>query len=213
MDQQDKVNSTYNRLIKEYGYSPLGVGWGVKDRRDIRFKALISEWEIENCRILDFGCGFGDLYGYLKRNNIKTDYLGLDINHNILNIASKIYPDANFLCADILKESDIKKVDYIFSSGVFNNYRRDSNKFRKEILEKLNELSIKGFAINFLSSLATIRYPDLSYTKPWVVLEECFKFSNNVTLRNSYMPFEFTIYVNKNFKIDTDQVIYQINNS
>ena len=124
MDQQDKVNSTYNRLIKEYGYSPMGVGWGVKDRRDIRFKALISEWEIEDCRILDFGCGFGDLYGYLKRNNIKTDYLGLDINYNILNIASKIYPDAKFLCTDILK-----------SVGLISN---DSSNDFITVLEKVN---------------------------------------------------------------------------
>ena len=55
---------------------------------------LILIGDVAGKKVLEFGCGNGLLfenYGFDK-----SDYLGVDINSNFINMAKKDYPDNNF---------------------------------------------------------------------------------------------------------------------
>jgi len=61
----------------------------------------------ENHRILDLGCGTGQLL-----NELKPSYgVGIDISENTINIAKKKYKHLNFYCGDIEDKSFISSID------------------------------------------------------------------------------------------------------
>ena len=70
MNEKDKhaIIQRYSENLQKYGYSPKTLEW-FKNRQDIRFKALSEMGDLNNCSILDVGCGFGDLYGFLIKKN------------------------------------------------------------------------------------------------------------------------------------------------
>ena len=55
-----KMISTYENQLKKFGPVPAALGCP-KGRQDIRFEAL-TEYLIKGNSLLDYGCGFGDLF-------------------------------------------------------------------------------------------------------------------------------------------------------
>ena len=84
---------------------------------------------MNNSKIYDVGCGFGDLYTFLNKKKIKFDYTGLDINKNFLEFARK--KNARFIQFDLRKDK-IPKADWIISSGVFNHKKTTDYTFIKK---------------------------------------------------------------------------------
>ena len=66
-----------------------------------------------------------------------------------------------------------------------------------------------GFAVNFLSDKVDYRLPHANHTDPAWVLALCYTFSNNIVLRNDYMPFEFTVFVDCDEPFDKKHAVYK----
>lgn len=208
---EEDINRTiqiYSELLNKHGVSPKTLGWE-KERANLRFEILSSQWDLNNKSILDFGCGFGDFYDFLHRKNITNfNYLGIDINPRLVEIAKRLYPAASFQVCNIFNETLESKYDYIFASGVFNDKLNDNFAFIESVFKKFDDYSTKGFAANFLSDRVQYRHRHTFHADPSYVLNLCYKYSNNIILRNDYMPFEFTIFVNKDSKYAPDLAVY-----
>lgn len=206
MDEKEKNDTIkrYNERLKIYGDDPRSLGW-LKGRQHIRFKVLSEIADLNNCTILDLGCGFGDLYGFLKKK-YSIDYTGYDINKNLIDIARNKNPDASFDVKDILSDKILKNFDYIISSGVFNFKLADNSSFAKNMLKKMLEICNKGIAVDFVTDYVDYRNRDLNYTSPEEIFSFCKTLSKRVTLRHDYMPFEFCIYLYKNDSIIENNV-------
>ncbi len=212
LDKQETIQR-YNERLKEFGYSEMALGWS-RMKNDIRFEALICEWyaELEGSTIADFGCGFGDFYGFLINNkklqNIR--YTGIDINENLIRMGKSVYPESDFYCGDIIKDNYDQHFDFIFSSGVFNHKLQHQHEYHfiEETLSKLNSLTSKGFAVNFLSDKVDYPLAHTFHSNPGKILDICYKFSNNIVLRNDHMPYEFTVYMRKDKEVDREKVVY-----
>jgi 2-polyprenyl-3-methyl-5-hydroxy-6-metoxy-1,4-benzoquinol methylase len=63
--EQEAVVQRYSRRFAEHGYSPKTLGWD-KGKQDIRFAVLTSQYDFAGKRVLDIGCGFGDLNRTLR---------------------------------------------------------------------------------------------------------------------------------------------------
>ena len=206
----------YNLRFKKYGISNKTLGWGNKDRSDLRFEIFNQLFEFQNLSILDFGCGFGSFYGFLKHLKIiPKSYLGIDINQNFIDTAKEKYPDVEFKCIDIIDDSFISnyygKFDVAVSSGVFNFKIENYYKYVESCFNILHNVTRKGFTCNFLSSKTDEGYllnKQLQYSVPEKILSTAYKFSNNLVLRNDYMPFEFTIKLEK-VEIDKNLTVYK----
>ena len=199
----------YDELASIHGDSPLSLGWGLKDRREIRFNVLTENWLLEDSSVLDLGCGFGDLYGYITDKNFEISYLGLDSSRIILDIAEKKYPSANFELFDLNSlATENRKFDYIFASGIFNDARPEAFDFINSVFLEAKRLSTRGFSFNFLSSAATIRHNENYYASASEIARICEKNSLKYVLNHSYMPFEFTIHVDMKQEFDQSKVIF-----
>jgi hypothetical protein len=76
---------------------------------------------------------------------------------------------------------------------------------------RFDQLAKKGICCNFLSDKIGPEYFDsnLQYNAPEDILVLAYRFSKNVVLRNDYMPYEFTVAINKFSRIDTKMTVYE----
>lgn len=74
-------------------------------------------------RILDIGCGPGNMIKYLSFN----DYYGFDTSKNYINYAKKKYVNCNFFCELFTENSlkKIKKVDVALLFGLIHHLKND----------------------------------------------------------------------------------------
>ena len=77
---------------------------------------------IKNVRILDIGCGTGQIVKYLPKN---VSYIGWDFNSNYINKAQNLFgkKNINFVCLDINDSSPKSKdkYDFVFLGGVLHH--------------------------------------------------------------------------------------------
>lgn len=220
MNEKDKKATIerYSLRFKEFGHSPITLGWGSKNRANLRFEIFTQTQDFSDLIILDFGCGFGDFFGFLKNKGIKVKkYIGVDINQELITEAMNIYSadsDAMFICGDLISKVDVFEklhVDYIVSSGVFNHKITNNNEFIQKCFSIFYHLSNIGFSCNFLSDKIDKKYLDsnLHYNPPEKILSYAYSLTNNVVLRNDYMPFEYTVIIDKSKKINSQFTVYE----
>ncbi len=207
-DETKIINSRYNDLLNRHGISPKAVGWP-KLRHDLRFKIFSETFGLKGHSILDFGCGYGLLFDYLKRSKVDVRYTGVDINSRFIKLAREKYPDGQFICGNFLKNPPQKTFDFVLCSGVHNIRMKDNDAFLRDSISLFWGLSAKGCAVNFLSDHVQYRSSESNHSGPYEVMKEAYKYTNRIVLRNDYMPFEFTLFVWKEGDFDQDTVVYR----
>jgi ubiquinone/menaquinone biosynthesis C-methylase UbiE len=196
-EEKKETIERYNERLKKYGYDPKTLGW-LKGKQDIRFYILTEIGIRNNDSILDVGCGFGDLFGFFNKKKMDIKYTGVDINPNLIDIGKKVYPSANFSVMDFEQEDIDKKFDWVLASGIFNFKLENNEKFIKNMLKKMFDISKKGVAVDFMSSYVDFQNEGAYHTKPEEVFSYSKTLSKRVALRNDYFPFEFCLYLYKN---------------
>ncbi len=152
--------SDINKIIRHYKkpkYSKSDssseiVGWVSVFGQHQRFK-LLTKYVKNRDKILDYGCGLGELYNFFIINKYnEIDYTGVDINQNFIKkcketwyIESLENPNINFYT--ISKNEDIKeKFDWVIASGVFTVYT--SNNQFYDTIDYLYNISNIGISFN-----------------------------------------------------------------
>lgn len=199
MNAKDKEQTIkrYEECLLKFGRSVKTMGWRDEEQQKLRFVILSEIGDLQSRKILDVGCGFGDLYFFLLKRGIKVNYTGYDISPKIIELARKNYPKLKLEIKDILVDSVNEKFDYVFSSGIFN-YRISNNlKFAREMIRRMFDISKLGIAVNMVTNYVDYKEKYLFYYSA----EEMFKFakglSRYVILRHDYPLYEFTIYIYK----------------
>lgn len=197
MDSLSKeyIISFFNKNLELFGDRPEAVRWTAKGQM-MHYEAMLDIGDIRGGKILDFGCGRGDFYGFLRNRDIKVNYTGFDINENLINLAKKKYPGIDFRVFDIERDDLKEEFDYIFLCGVFNLKVEGLEDYIKSALIKLFKHCRKGLAFNALSAYNPKKDFELFYLRP----EEIFNFSIKnlspfVSLRHDRIPYDFTIFV------------------
>ncbi len=194
---RDYVISFYGRMLRMFGDRPESLGW-TRNGQVLHYEALLDIGNIEGKNILDFGCGKGDFYRFLREKQVCTHYSGFDINEDLITVARKRYPGVCFRVFDI--ETDIMEedFDYIFLCGVFNLKVQGIGQTVRKTLKTLFGHCKVGLAFNALSSHSPKKDFELHYESPG----ELFSFavenlSPLVSLRHDRIPYDFTMFVYK----------------
>lgn len=187
----------YTSRHREFGYDPRALGWGKNGRQHVRFAALCGVSPERRGSVLDVGCGFGDLYGYLKGAGWEGRYVGVDIVPTLLDEARRQYPGADVRLCDILHEEVGEEFDYVVSSGIFNARLRDEPQegYIAAMLRRMLGLSRSGVAADFLSTRVDFQREEAYHASPAGTLELGMGLSRRAVLRHDYLPYEFCIYL------------------
>lgn len=197
----------YQKKFKEYGVDPRSLLWKGKGAAHQRFRQFWAEIDFNNKKVLDIGCGFGEMGKFLLKRYENIDYTGVDIVPEFIQTAKVQVPDGKFLVADFLKDKINLPVgggyDVVIASGVLNSTTEDNVRYRKIAIKKMFELTSDTLAFNMLGAHPQPKSDPKSnvwYADSLEILEYCMSLTRRVIFRASYHPKDFTIIIQRTKK-------------
>jgi len=187
--------SFYTAAIKKYGQDSKGVHWNSVHSQETRFKVLMSYISDDYFSMVDAGCGFGDLYFYMKKTGVKfSSYKGLDLSSSMVDIAREktlqVVEQCD-ICKDILPQAD-----YYVCSGAMNILTRfDTYLF----IRNCYEASKKGFVFNLLMGEDDSLVYNHFYPKELEALFD--ELGAKVSIKTGYLKHDFTVFMQKQMDI------------
>jgi len=193
-----RVQRFHQSRIADFGEeSTQALGWKNFHSQQARFEMLEGIGDMNNCSVLDIGCGHGDLRAYLDDKYPKMRYMGIDNMEVFLDIAIARYahlPNTVFFLGDCYN-AELPRMDYVLASGSLI-YHSSHPDFIYNIITKLFITCRIAFGFNLLSR---VEVPDgiLVAHNPQVILEHCRTLTSNVVMHEGYIDDDFTIWMYK----------------
>lgn len=191
----DRLLKFYDDASERFGpNNPQGVGWGLPSGQRERFRVLAEIGDLKGSTVLDAGCGFGDLYDYLKAKEITVSYTGIDINPRSIAIGREKYPEARLEVADLMSYKG-EGADYVLSSGALTFKIENHRAIYLGYIEKMYHLSRRGCGFNMLR--LGVHADDATYAAydPMDIYSFCLDLTPKLVLRQDYLAQDFTIYL------------------
>ena len=194
-DRKRIIANHYEPLLNKYSKGYEILDWESLDSQIKRFEVLTNNVDLTGKKLLDIGCGTGDLFGYIKKQNIDVNYYGIDILPKMIERAHKIHPKGRFFTGDIFKESPFgkKQFDVIFCSGVFNLNMGDNESFLKEALPVFFSHAKEKVVFNLLDPGHFVHTDKYYFFNQKEVLHLIRQYSDEAIAIAGYIPNDFTI--------------------
>lgn len=138
----EKLAHKYNRQwVQKYSLGPT--------RREVLKIVLPLLGEDANRKILDIGCGTGQLVQEILLQYPKADYLGIDAAENMIHIAreSNSAPTVNFLRCPVEDFQTETKYDIIICTHAFPYFPNQS-----EVMKKISSMCSENAAVVICNS-------------------------------------------------------------
>lgn len=192
------VRSHYEPRIDQFRDSHEILDWESRESQHKRFEVLIDSVSLEGKRLLDVGCGAGDLSRILRERGVTADYTGIDILEKMVSLARRSNPEATFVQGDLFSRSpfDRKQFEVVYCSGLFNLKMGDNHSFLRAAIPVFFEHAREHVVFNLLtpqhyaSDLADSGY---YFFEPEEVLPWVTPYASEVELVTGYVPNDFTI--------------------
>lgn len=195
-ESSKKILSFYDEHIDTYAAGPRAVGWSDERSQQARFAALCTVGDLNGCSVLDVGSGLGDLSKYLGDRYANVRYTGVDINPRYIERTRQLYPDASFEVADFAEYGG-GPFDYVVASGAFSVLVPNYKEIYFGQIRKMFAMARKGIACTMLDE----RYHPSDGTYAVYAIDEvrefCLTFTDDVSIKNDYLPHDFTVIMRK----------------
>ena len=205
---------------------PRSLGWTSRERQEARFEALCacagtipapegarawtstdgdektSAWAApEPCpdaSVLDAGCGFGDLYGWLRAQGSRAGYRGADLVPEMVDGARTKWPDAKIDLGDPSALYPEKSFDWVLASGYVCVYAGQARVAHlRATAAALLGLSRQGAAFNLLDARALAQEGALLTYLPGEALAACHGLGARVEIVTGYLDNDFTVVLRR----------------
>ncbi|MBU0631906.1 class I SAM-dependent methyltransferase [bacterium] len=176
----------YKASLEKYGFTCEALHWNSEQNQNIRFKVLLSliKDDISRCRVIDVGCGFGDLYNYMKQKPLR--YIGIDIMQEMVEEA-KTRTGCQILQLDACVDN-LPFGDYYLCSGSMNILSRFET---YQFIQNCYNASNKGFIFNILEGEdESLVY---NYFKVKDIKAIAAELGAKVVMKRGYLPRDITI--------------------
>jgi len=185
----------YDRHLRDFGDAPQAVRWTAEGQLRIYEKFLSIAGDLSGKEILDFGCGKGDFFGFIRGKGIATSYCGIDVNPNLIMLAQRKYPEAEFITLDIDEEEFNRQFDVIIICGAFNLRIAGIEDSVRHVLKKLCRLAREAMHVNFLTYHIPKKTVELFYVRPEEIIQFAVtELSGDVTLRHEKEDLFLSVY-------------------
>ena len=203
MKKLDIIKNYYEPHLNEDLPDYQILGWESKEAQFQRFKILTDHIEVDNHKILDVGCGLGNLLEHLNEVKGKPSYTGVDILEHMIKKAGKKYPEADFHHMDIFAEKHFENnsFDTIYSSGIFNINMGNNYDFLKDAIKLFLRLAQENVVFNLLHHHSPDREETYYYFHPDEVIKMIEDLNDNsltsIKIVEHYLKNDFTIILEK----------------
>ncbi len=211
--EQAAIQQYVDRIEKALaanGTSRAALCDGKGGRQDVRFPVLAAPALAKpDCAVLDIGCGFGDLYGFLTQHGWHGRYTGLDIVPALLGEARRLHPGATFLERDGSAGLEgLPPHDVVVASGILNLKLPDGSNEAHigRLLALMFEHAREAVAVDFMTNQVEFRQPDAWHTDPLWAYALANRLTRRLLLRADYMPYEFALLLYKDVRVSARTV-------
>jgi SAM-dependent methyltransferase len=218
--QNEKLIELYNEEFEKHGDSSASL-FDPKNRSHERFNAVkrmmhrvLGDSVHNQVSILDYGCGLGHLENYLEHNfSVPFLYYGADINKNFITFKNQTSKKNYFeLSQDFLSVNS--DYDFIIAINVFNIITFSTveihQNYVQECMKYLFSKSNIGCYFSFLSPNVDFKQNNAFHPNISDMLNFCQQsLSRRIVLDHAFLPFEFGIFVYKNFELDDVRSVYK----
>lgn len=185
----------YENAIKRYGCTAKGLNWNSKQSQHLRFEAIYEFLApyLAFSKIVDAGCGFGDLYLFLqKMGALPRKYVGYDVLDEAVFVAHK-RTQQRILKRNILHD-DLEPADFYIASGSMNIL----NRFETFLfIRRCFDASMQGVVFNLLKG--DEKEGHFNYFLPEEIEMYASEFAADVMIKDDYMEGDFTVMLLKDF--------------
>ncbi|MBF0539205.1 MAG: class I SAM-dependent methyltransferase [Nitrospirae bacterium] len=189
--------SFYDNTLRMHGDRPEALRW-TSPGQMLHYEGLVDTDDVIAGRVLDYGCGKGDLYPFLRQKGYRIQYTGMDINPGLIAKAKEKYPDTRFMVFDIEEDELTEDFDYIFLCGVFNLKVEGIEETIKRVLRRLFKRCRKTLVFNGLSAHNPAQSYELFYIYPETLVNFALsELSPSISLRHDILPYDFFLFINK----------------
>jgi SAM-dependent methyltransferase len=197
VDEEQRTTAHYRKLMEIHGSSYLALNWGSEQGQMLRFSVLSEVGNLAGRSVLDVGCGLGDLAGWLERQQIDTEYVGIDLTDKLVEGARRRFPSKRFVNGSITDPEVLKdeKFDFVVASGMFYTYRNGGQDWLEHAVTRMWQMAGRGVSFNSLSSWAPERDAGEFYANPEKVITFCRTLTPWVRLRHDYHPRDFSVFL------------------
>jgi SAM-dependent methyltransferase len=207
---KDKILARYAKRIEEMGHGAAALG--EPKHRQAYFFDILSQVDGLGASdsVVDVGCGYGDFFDFLRSKGWHGNYLGIDINPDLIEEGRRLYPDAELGVIDIQATPLDRVWDWCFCCQALTS-ATDAIPFIQHfesMLRTMWGMCRKGLVFNVLSPLVDYTHP-VHVRPPFdEVLAVVTKLTNRFTVRHDYMPYEYAIYAYKENAIEPDNHVF-----
>jgi SAM-dependent methyltransferase len=174
--------------------SSYALGWRDWESQLVRFEALADIAAMDNCSVMDAGCGYGDLLPFLRSRFSGISYTGVEFIPELLDVAARRYadgPGVSFISGNFMTGA-AGIVDYVLASGSLNYYSSDPEFIRKAIAS-LFACCRLGFGFNLLREIVPNGL--LAAYDPDEIVAYCGSICGEAKLIRGYSGEDFTVHM------------------
>jgi SAM-dependent methyltransferase len=205
------ITEHYEKCLRRHGATPAGVDWPSGADLATRYGVmleLLAEAEGQQ-QLLDLGCGPGLLLDYLAATG-QTDrvgYHGIDLSHEMVDMARARWPAHAFSCRDIiLAPLPDQSVDVVIMNGVLTERVTLETETMIALAKSLVAAAFRaartGIAFNVMNTHVDWKRRDLFHW-PFDSLADFLRseVSPHYVLRADYGLYEYTCIVRRQPRI------------
>lgn len=196
-DPFSRIANYYGDLIRKYGHHPRACDYGRVESQQIKFRVLSEVTPLDNCSLLDVGCGFADFATFLDAGFSGIQYSGIDLCPDMVREARRSHPDLDLRVGNFAEEKFSRRFDVVTANGIFYLLGGEAWPMMRHMVAQMFSLATTAMAFNSLSSWAHDREADEFYADPLKVVEFCRTLTPWVVMRHDYNPRDFTMYLYK----------------
>jgi SAM-dependent methyltransferase len=189
----------HRRRISDSGRCALG--WRTTDSQRLRFEALCRVGDLSHRKVLDLGCGYGDLKPFLDQRFTDVAYLGVDHMPEFIDEARRRHghlPRTGFVEADILN-AVLPQADYVLASGAMS-YRSRNALYPFNLIRQMWEAATCGIAFNLLDANVFQATHVLCGQDPEETLAFCRTLDPGAQIIKGYVVDDFTVLMRRQHK-------------
>lgn len=207
---KEKILARYAGRIDEVGHGSAALG-EPKHRQALFFDVLR---QVDGLRatdsIVDIGCGYGDLFDFLRSTGWQGAYTGIDINAQLIEEGRRIYPEAELAVVDIQMTPSDRMWDWCFCCQALSS-ATEAVPFMEHFESMLGimwGLCRRGLVFNLLSPIVDYTHPVHARPALADVLRVVTGLTNRFTVRHDYMPYEYAVYAYKENDVNKDNFVF-----
>ncbi|MFW6195586.1 MAG: class I SAM-dependent methyltransferase [Chloroflexota bacterium] len=194
----------YEELHERYPGTAKGVGWGSEQAQLKRFQAACEAWDLRNTKVLDAGCGYGDLVPHVIAKGVYS-YTGIDTFQPFLRTAEAkwghVHEGICFKDEDLVQkgkhEWTHQMYDVVFCIGLVGLKDRVTKPTEalQEVMEAAFNLATKAVVVTAIPPWTPGFTEGIVTIDPSTLIGMAHEMTPRVVYRSDYLPTDHMVYL------------------